>query len=550
MSSDPPLLATDQYSETPDLGPAQGDLEPSPLERLIQQSTSEQQQQQQQQQSTSEQQGQGEEAQSYSSSRHFFLEEGPTSFSIAPPAALPQTSASMFLTLGAASLCLLHTGLVWASFLSSAWFETHLRFTVDWLDGTKDTLLHTSTLSSLLSEFLAADLLAAAVALLMTSLVLPCVSMLLTSGWTISDHKDRANTTPTTGSTQPFRRSRPTVEWMLRFSLSTVFGLSILDVATVSIDLVGNGSDLRIVNRTSNGLVCYTLGMALALVVIGVLRWAKTKSKMHVLAPSTNNNTSRIEGATAPSPLHAPPNHAFQLPWTRSLDSASSNNLADQIEPLLPISESSEATTMVRLGPNAFARLPTWKRIVLYETSLGATFLLMPALFLPLFSIHFGGLASQFVEEPTMTFHFWQFPKLLHDGGYLAETKHWIMLSQGVVFLVFVYIIPLLATFLAIGTWRSGPAMSKCCYRILYILQPCLCSLVFAISIGVAVPAFRPLSERLLSNHTSGICDDFRLITNDTCLTMEGEPRLGVWFLLAQSVSLETLVILTLTWRS
>jgi len=467
----------------------------------------------------------------------------------------------MFLTLGAASLCLLHTGLVWSSFLSSAWFETHLRFTVDWLDGTKDTLLHTSTLSSLLSEFLEADLNGAAVALLLTSFLLPCVSMILTSGWTISDHKDRAivaqgatDNNNDNRSQQPFQRSRPTLEWMLRLSFATVFSLSILDVAIVSIDLVGNGSDLRIVNRTSNGLVCYTLGMVLALVVIGLLRWAKTKTI--VLASSTNTNntsTSRVEAATTPSAVQAPPSHAFQLPWNnRSMDESEANNLADQTEPLLPINEESETATttqMVRQGPNAFAGLPTWKKIVLYETTLGATFLLIPALFLPLFTIDFGGLASQFIDEPSITFHFWQFPKLLHDGGYLAETKHWVIIAQSAVFLLFVYIVPLLATFLAIGTWRSGPITSKYCYRILYILQPCLCSLVFAISVLMAVPAFRPLVSRLLSNKTSGICDNFHLITNDDCLTMEGEPRLGVWFLLAQSLSLETLVILTLIWR-
>ncbi|CAJ1910486.1 unnamed protein product [Cylindrotheca closterium] len=558
MPSDPPLLATDQYSETPNLGPAQSDLEQSPLERLIQQSTSEQQQQQQQQQ---DQQDQQQEIESSSSSPQFFLEEGPTSFSIAPPAPLPQTPASMFLTLGAASLCLLHAGLLWASFLSSAWFETHLRFTVDWLDGTKDTLLHTSTLSSLLSEFLEADLNGAAVALLLTSMVLPCMSMILTSGWTISDHANRAIVRGTSSDNrrnpqQPFKRSRPIVEWMLRLSLATVFSLSILDVAIVSISLIGNGSDVRIVNRTSNGMSCYTLGMVLGLIVIGVLRWAKTKTSVlaSTTITTTSANTSRVlEPNATSSSFHAPPSHAFQLPWTRSMDSDANNNssLADQTEPLLPIHEEFAETTtrMVRQRRNAFAGLPTWKKIVLYETSLGATFLLIPALFLPLFSIKFGGLASQFIEDPKITFHFWQFPKLLHNEAYLAETKHWIMVSQGAFFFVFVYIVPLVATFLAIGTWRSGPATSKHCYRILYIIQPCLCSLVFAISVLVAVPAFRPLVARLLSNKTSGICTDFHLVTNDNCLTMEGQPRLGVWFLFAQSLSLETLVILTLIWR-
>jgi len=543
MSADPPLLATDQHSETPNLGPAASDLEPSPLERLIQQSTSEQQQ-------LSED----------SSSPQFFLEQGPTSFSIAPPPplSLPQTSASMYLTLGTASLCFLHAGLVWASFLSSAWFETYLRFTVDWQDEnvmfsqTKYQLLRTSTLSSLLSGFLDADLNGAAVALLLTSLILPCISIILTSGWTISDHKERAilrGNTSTTASSLPIVRARICFEWMLRLSFAVVFSLSILDVATGSIDLIGNGSDLRIVNRTSNGLVCYTTGMFLSLIVIGVLRWGRTKTSLSASITSNNSSNDRIESNARSSTMHAPPSHAFQLPWTRSMDSEAASTMADQVEPLLPRDEP-DTPQLIRQAPNAFASLPLWKQIVLYEAALGATVLLIPALFLPLFTLDFGGLASEFIEETTITFYFWKFPILLHSAGYLAETKHWMVLTQGSIFLNLVYIIPLKATVLAIGTWRFGPKMSKHCYRILYILQPCLCSLIFCLSVVVVVNAFHPLAERLLSNKTAGICDKFHLITDDTCLTIDGEPQIGAWFLLAQSLSLEILVVLTMIWRS
>jgi hypothetical protein len=53
----------------------------------------------------------------------------------------------------------------------------------------------------------------------------------------------------------------------------------------------------------------------------------------------------------------------------------------------------------------------------------------------------------------------------------------------------------------------------------------------------------------LLDEETSGFCKRFEDITDETCLTMNGRPALGLWFLLAQSVALEAFVILTISWK-
>jgi hypothetical protein len=47
--------------------------------------------------------------------------------------------------------------------------------------------------------------------------------------------------------------------------------------------------------------------------------------------------------------------------------------------------------------------LPFWKKVVLYKVGILLIFLWLPALFLPLFELDFGGLASSFMTRVTYT---------------------------------------------------------------------------------------------------------------------------------------------------
>jgi hypothetical protein len=518
MPADSPLLAEEQSNEVPALGTAQVELEQSPLERFIQQSTSEQR--------------------NTAAPTPFFLEEQYNSFStIVTAPSFTQATGSLCLTLVAGSLCLLHSGMVWASFVSSAWFETHLLFTVDWL-GTTDQLLHTTTLASLLSAFLSVDLHWAAVCLLLASLVLPCLSMILSAAWTVMDHRDRMSLRKDGPNYQ-----RAGFEYILRLSLVTFFSLSILDVATCAIELVGNGTDLQIVNRTSGGLVCYTLGMCCALGVIAVLRLARASDERPTIVVQTVTSSSR----------RVPPNHAFQLPWRSHTDQDTDQALREQQQPLLDTEDTvqeinNENQTESAQSANGYRGLSFCKRVILYEAGIVSTILIPPAFLLPLFSLDFGGLASDFMTETTFTVRFWEFPIVLRQRGILAETEHWIPVALGTALIALVYVIPILATALSIGVWRLESTKSRLCQRILQVIQPCLCGIVFALSVLIAVPAFGPIGETLLNRKTSGVCDKFHLITSDNCLTINGEPGIGLWFLLVQSASLELFVTTTLAW--
>lgn len=516
MPGDPPLLAGEEGGEAPVLGAAHVELDQSPLERLIQQSTTEQR--------------------IAAASTTFFLDDQSTSFSalIASPS-FTQATGSLCLTLVAGSLCLLQGGMVWASFISSAWFETHLLFTVNWIGGTTDQLLHTTTLASLLSAFLSVDLHWAAVCLLLASLVLPCLSMILSAAWTVMDHRDRLSV----GKNGP-NYPRMLFEYVLRMSLVTFLSLSILDVATSSIDLVGNGTDLQIVNRTRGGLVCYTLGMCCALGVIAVLRLVQVGDERRTIVVHSVSAGSR----------RVPPNHAFQLPWRSNTDQADAELQRPLIDTEDALEEGNDEVQPVRgLGPDGYAGLSYCKRVLLYEAGIVSTLLLPPAFLLPLFTLNFGGLASDFMVETTFTVQFWEFPIVLRRRGILAGTEHWILVALGTALLCLVYILPLVATALSISAWRLESAKSRGCQNILQVLQPCLCGIVFALSVLIAVPAFGPIGETLLNEKTSGVCDKFHLITSDNCLTIEGDPNIGVWFLLAQSISLELFVMMTLAWR-
>jgi hypothetical protein len=76
-----------------------------------------------------------------------------------------------------------------------------------------------------------------------------------------------------------------------------------------------------------------------------------------------------------------------------------------------------------------------------------------------------------------------------------------------------------------------------------------LCGIVLALALLLAIPAFGPVGDYLLDEETSGFCKRFQDITDETCLTMNGRPALGLWFLIAQSAALEAFVILTISWK-
>ena len=196
--------------------------------------------------------------------------------------------------------------------------------------------------------------------------------------------------------------------------------------------------------------------------------------------------------------------------------------------------------------------LPYWKRLVVYEFGILASVLWIPALFLPLFQVTLDGILASFAAQVTFEVPFYQlFSVLLLHQSTAAGTDRWARLSLGLVFLLLVYILPLVATASAIAAWRA-PDHSKHAWfytTILRYIQPCLCSVVFSLALLMAVPTLEPLGDYLLDSQTGGFCQRFENVTDSSCLVIHGHHRLGQWFLLGQSMSLEIFVILTILWK-
>lgn len=543
---DPSPLLGDSLSQgnaTPALlgGASSSDMDQSPLERLIAQSTSEQ-----------------------AAAAPFFIEDPTTTSSLQRDLMEPVSSSFLlhttFVTLGAGTLCLLQICLVWASFLSSAWFETHLKITVGGssllsstnnLEFSTDQTLQKTTLASLLSMLLGADQDWPAMILVLTCLICPCLCMLLCPLWTYGDYQAAI-----VGHTQSRTMAadllgfnpRVLVEhFMVRICFLAFFMLAILDVGTSSVSLENNHSEFLVTNRTRGGIVCYTLGMACALCVVVLLRVVSQEAYQPPANESSSANPSTPRYTRQEHP-RAPPDRAFQELQRPLL-------LLDAEEGEQPVERSGVAPRVSHASPSFVVADPdmaSWKRFVIYELMILTVVLWIPALFLPLFRITFDGLVASFMEEVSFEVGFFQVPGVLAQRGFAAGTDQWMLLSLGIVLLSLVYVFPMIAAAAAVSAWRS-PNHSKAVWfykAVLRCLQPCLCGVIFSASLFLAVPAFEPLGDYLLDTQTSGFCQRFQDITDTSCLVILGQHSLGNWFLLAQSLSLEILAVLTIMWKT
>lgn len=491
-----------------------------------------------------------------------------------------QYAYSPYATLAAGTLCLLQAGLVWGSFLSTSWFDTHLLLTVELpvVKTVTDEILHSTTLASLLSDLLSADQQWAATALMVTSLIVPCLSCVCGPYWTVTDRKDAQEEATRrrlfgtrSGRSRPHLHfhngcwellsPRLFVEYTLRVSFVAFFLLAILNVGTSSMEINTNMTRFVVNNRIRGGLASYALGMTSALLVILILRAAKQRNTS---SPDQPQEQSPPVGSSA----NAPPYQAFQLPWRIANNDNILNSLQLQSDredeglqtPLLTAENSIgnyllqpqplQETGGAQVQSVSPSMLPFWKRAILYEFGTLSTLLWFPALFLPLFELTYDGIIADFMTEVSLEVRFWEFPAVLWQRGVAAGTDHWIMVSLESVLIGLVYVGPLLATILSLATWNlTDSVASAFCQGALGTIQPCLCSLIFCLSLHLALPAFEAISEYAIDMGSSGLCQKFSIITSDTCLRIQGHSGLGLWFLFAQSTALEIFVILTLAWK-
>ena len=520
MTRNSSLLAPEEDAEAPSLGAVHVDVEQSPLERLIAQS-------------------------SIAPEQAFSLEDLTPRRSVAPFSGLPprvteaHTAATSLRTVFAGTFSLLQIGFTWSSFISASWFDTYLKVSIDWqqrflplLSSLTVTHLESTTLASILSTLNGAEQHGAFISLLITSLLMPCVFMILGPSWTIGDHNDRRLRRP-----QFCLEPRIMFELAWRVTFLLVFVLVVLDIGISFIELDAPSTDVSVLIQIRGGLIGYLLGVLCALACILVLRGSRKESlRIQDFQNETPASNSRV-----------PPTAAFQLPWLRgSTDSQFQDQL--QREPLLQEEEMATQQADFLDIRSQQRNLSFFKKIILYEVGGLAILLWFPALFLPLFRVRYDGLASQFMSQVELQVRLWEIPAVAWYRGAVAGTDRWILLMVASTLVTLVYVMPLLATIFCVAAWISQLSSRFFYKRVVKSIHPALCGIIFCGAVLLALPAMEPVTRYLLNEKTSGICQKFHLVTDDSCLTVSGQHSLGVWFLLTQSLSLELFVALTLQW--
>ena len=486
-----------------------------------------------------------------------------------------QFARPSFVTLLAGTFALFEIFLVWASLLSHSWFDTYIRAPEFPLAHEK--LLHSTTPASLLSALAGAEQ-RGAFALLVISVLFPCLCMILNPIWIAGDHRERLAMSPTDSGNQQTILFLPRLifENLLRFSLLVFFILAMLNVGTSSIEIVVRDADMIVFNRIRAGLLCYVLGIASAVGTVIVLRMARHLSfEGQNLCFGRQTQASSMHRSRSLSSFRVPPARAFQLPWRASVSPLT--DIQSQMQPLLEGNVGSEnehqlderhASTTTPDGTTACPRgmrnlqledcimiderkeLSFCQKILLYNVGTMATLLWIPALFLPLFTLSYDGLASDFMSEVTHEIRLFNLPVEMWKKGRQAGTSSGIQLVLGIVLIISVYALPMLATIAAVASWtKQKPVYQRrICRRFLKFIHPALCGVVLVAALHITVPAFAPILDYVMDDYTSGFCEQIQTITGEACLAMDGSMGLGGIFLTVQTISLEVFMVLTMLW--
>jgi hypothetical protein len=189
-------------------------------------------------------------------------------------------------TFVACTCCILQMGFLWASFLSPSWLDTRLELIL--LSSVKiekdnSQLLNSMTLGSLIGDLIGTGRHWTAVALVLTSLILPCLCAVSGAVWIIEDRKEKNKFTAKNTShskKQPkmqrnWMRPRMFIEYSARIGFSTYFIIYILYIGTSPLEIEFKNSRFIVVNQIKGGMASYALGMILGLSVLALLRFGR-----------------------------------------------------------------------------------------------------------------------------------------------------------------------------------------------------------------------------------------------------------------------------------
>lgn len=512
---------------------SEADLQ-SPLERLIAQSTEEQQS--------------ADDEQLALRLNNLQQQQQPRTINLwSPIHQIPPTSNTKpsLIILAACVCCLLQTGFVWASFLSQSWLETRLYVNLNLpsihIETGNSQLLHTTTLGNLLGTLLGANQHLAAIGLVMTSLVLPCLCAVTGAAWIVEDKKNLGeppNRKPSYFSPRSF------MEYSARIAFSIFFIFCILTIGSSPLPIEYNGTSFVVVNQFTGGLAAYALGMMLGLMVLALLRFGQTTE----LVNHTGDNTTSSWQVRADQ-LFTGIKYGNACETTDEARSELETPLLQEENAETPTNALAVSTDTLDSPPES-GGLSFLKRVVLFELALASTVLWIPALFEPLFRLKYEGIVSDFITDVSLEFKLRDFPIELWERGSSAGTNRFLLLIIESIFVQLVLGLPLLANLAAIGTWVLEPRAGSFSRRLLWILQPFLGTFVFGVALYASIPAFETVTKGAVHKFGDGICSKFETVVGDSCFGIQAEASVGLWFVLAQALALELFVVTTLAWHN
>lgn len=476
---------------------------------------------------------------------------------------------SSLLTLATSTCFILQIGFTWASFLSPSWLDTRLYLSLSLpslkIDMNNSHLIHLTTLGSLLRDFLDGNQRWAAIALVLTSIIFPCLCTVCVAIWIVEDINDQNHSISTidrrSNRQLNYSCARNCIEYCARTGFCLFLIFLILNVGTSPLEVIFMESRFIVVNEIKGGMTSYTLGMLFGILGLVLLRIGGTNFKKVLEKSFFIEDLSEVWLQ-----------QDYKCPWdpriTNADKSEEKQNKGELLMSLLQSDINKEETSVNRKSllldtenntepldkhPCGCIQLESeglesWKRIILYELALISTVLWIPAIFLPLFHLKYEGIVSNFMSEVSFSFRLKDFPQEVWERGLLAGVNRIILCVLEIIFVLLVLVCPLIQTLSAIGIWMFNTRSSNFCKRLLWSLQPFLGLGLFGVALYITIPAFETVSKRATDKLSSRICSNFETAAADTCFAIKAEPLMGLYFLLLEAIVLELFVFLTLTW--
>ena len=398
-------------------------------------------------------------------------------------------------TVVAGTLALLSCGLVWGSYLSDSWSDTHLLTSIDWqekylpfLDNYTDHIIQTVDLGSIVSILRASKQYLLLSVVVVTAVCIPCLSII---------------SNPMAVTKQYYKTFMGASHWDLvfRFSLVIIHLLVLLDLAT-SVTLEWTDTALRVQNCMRGPMLSYLLGMTAAIGVVSVLRYGHTNKLQQ------------------PPQTRIPPAEAFRhnIIVERYDDNVSEDS------PQRPVS--------------------SWYSCVTCQLGLAAGVLLLPSFSLPLFHLNYQGLAAEFIYKSSRDIYLWQLPKLLWHP---CNDNKWMVVICEILLILQTVAIPFVGLICGLIMVRA-PQLSRQFYsQWLSCLHPAMGGVTLALAVVLFTPGLDALTSYLLNEDSSGLCQKFNDTLGEPCLSIVGTILPGTWFFLFQSLLLEVFCIMALS---